>query len=54
MSIDLKGPGLGAPLIPGTYERNTLTYRQPGSMGAHVCRRADRFQFDGRGDDCRA
>ena len=34
MSIDLKGPGLGAPLIPGAYERNTLTYRQPGSMGA--------------------
>lgn len=34
MSIDLNGPGHGAPLIPGAYERNTLTYRQPGSMGA--------------------
>jgi hypothetical protein len=34
MSIDLQGPGHGAPLIPGAYERNTLTYRQPGSMGA--------------------
>ena len=34
MSIDLKGPGHGASLIPGAYERNTLTYRQPGSMGA--------------------
>jgi hypothetical protein len=34
MSIDLQGPGRGAPPIPGAYERNTLTYRQPGSMGA--------------------
>jgi len=32
MSIDL-GPGRWA-LIPGAYDRNTLTYRQPGSMGA--------------------
>lgn len=33
MSID--GPGVVTgvqPLIPGAYERNTLTYRQPGSM----------------------
>lgn len=34
MSMDLQGPGHGAPLIPGAYERNTLTYRRPGSMGA--------------------
>ena len=34
MSIDLHDPGHTAPLIPGAYERNTLTYRQPGSMGA--------------------
>jgi hypothetical protein len=34
MSIDLQGPRQGALLIPGAYERNTLTYRQPGSMGA--------------------
>jgi hypothetical protein len=34
MSIDLQGPGHGAPIIPGAYERNTRTYRQPGSMGA--------------------
>ena len=34
MSIDLHDPGRAAPLIPGAYERNTLTYRQPGSMGA--------------------
>ena len=34
MSIDLQGPGHAAPLIPGAYERNTLTFRQPGSMGA--------------------
>jgi hypothetical protein len=34
MSIDLKDAGHGAPLIPGAYERNTHTYRQPGSMGA--------------------
>jgi hypothetical protein len=34
MSIDLQGPGHRAPLIPGAYERNTLTYRRPGSMGA--------------------
>lgn len=34
MSIDLQGPGHGTPLIPGAYERNTLTHRQPGSMGA--------------------
>ena len=24
---------LAQALIPGAYERNTLTYRQPGSMG---------------------
>lgn len=23
------------PIIPGAYERNTLTHRQPGSMGGH-------------------
>lgn len=35
MSIDLRADAenLG-PLIPGAYERDTLTYRQPGSMGA--------------------
>jgi hypothetical protein len=37
---DLGEPLGGAPvirvptIIPGAYERNTLTYRQPGSMGA--------------------
>ncbi len=34
MSIDLRDAGHAAPLIPGAYERNTLTHRQPGSMGA--------------------
>ena len=34
MTIDLQDPGHRAPLIPGAYERNTLTHRQPGSMGA--------------------
>jgi hypothetical protein len=34
MSIDLQDPGHAAPLIPGAYERNTRTSRQPGSMGA--------------------
>jgi hypothetical protein len=34
MSIDPLSPRHEAPLIPGAYERNTLTYRQPGSMGA--------------------
>lgn len=34
MTIDLQNPRLGAPLIPGAYERNTLTHRQPGAMGA--------------------
>ena len=33
MNIERNGPTQGAPLIPGAYERNTLTYRQPGSMG---------------------
>ena len=33
MSVDFRDPGHRAPLIPGAYERNTLTYRQPGSMG---------------------
>ena len=32
MSIDLQTPV--QPLIPGAYERNTLTHRQPGAMGA--------------------
>ena len=34
MSIDLDDPAGAASLIPGAYERNTLTFRQPGSMGA--------------------
>jgi hypothetical protein len=35
MSIELRADvGNPGPLIPGAYERNTLTYRQPGSMGA--------------------
>jgi len=34
MSIDLQDTGHAVPLIPGAYERNTLPYRQPGSMGA--------------------
>jgi hypothetical protein len=34
MSIDLEGPT--ARLIPGAYERNTLTYRQRGSTGTAV------------------
>ena len=34
MSIDLQDPEHAAPLIPGAYERNTRTYRQPGAMGA--------------------
>jgi hypothetical protein len=33
MSIDPDHPGYAAPLIPGAYERNTLTYRQAGAMG---------------------
>src|SRR3954469_9693044 len=33
MSTDLHGPGHGAPPIPGAYERNTLTRRQPRPMG---------------------
>ena len=28
-------------LIPGAYERNTLTYRQPGSMGGSMFGTAD-------------
>jgi hypothetical protein len=34
MSIDLQRPGPRGPLIPGAYERNTLTYRQPRSVEA--------------------
>ena len=34
MSVDQTDRGHPGPLIPGGYERNTLTYRQPGSMGA--------------------
>lgn len=30
---DRPDDGLAAGLIPGAYERNTLTHRQPGSMG---------------------
>ena len=26
-------PERAGPIIPGAYERNTLTYRQPGSVG---------------------
>ena len=33
MNIDLQDSTRAARLIPGAYERNTLTYRQPGSMG---------------------
>lgn len=36
MSIDLQDPVRVAPLIPGAYERNTLTFSHPGSMGAHT------------------
>jgi hypothetical protein len=35
MSIDFRiDGGYPRPLIPGAYERNTLTHRQLGSMGA--------------------
>ena len=34
MSIDLRADRNRGPLIPGAYERNTLTYREPGAMGA--------------------
>ena len=34
MNIDSTDPGHHGPMIPGAYERNTLTYRQLGSMGA--------------------
>ena len=35
MSIDIRGVATRVqPLIPGAYERNTLTHRQAGSMGA--------------------
>jgi hypothetical protein len=34
MSIDFRAEGNTGPLIPGAYERNTLTYREPGSMRA--------------------
>ena len=33
-SVVRDNTGGAAALIPGAYERNTLTYRQPGSMGA--------------------
>ena len=33
MGIDVRGVATDVqPLIPGAYERNTLTHRQPGSM----------------------
>ena len=41
-------------LIPGAYERNTQTHRQPGSMGGPACRfRCDSSgsELDGRGDE---
>ena len=35
MSIDLRADAERAgSLIPGAYERNTLTHREPGAMGA--------------------
>jgi hypothetical protein len=34
MSIDLDDAGRAALLIPGAYERNTLTHRQSGAMRA--------------------
>ena len=34
MGTELQGLTHEVPLVPGAYERNTLTYRQPGSMGA--------------------
>jgi hypothetical protein len=34
MSIGVRGFRAWASPIPGAYERNTLTYRQAGSMGA--------------------
>ena len=35
MSTDVRADtGNVGPLIPGAYERNTLTYRQPGAIGA--------------------
>jgi hypothetical protein len=34
MSIDSRAAGITGPLIPGAYERNTLTYREPDSMRA--------------------
>jgi hypothetical protein len=36
MSIDPDNPLRGTPLIPGAYERNTRTHRQPGSMGTAI------------------
>jgi hypothetical protein len=34
MGIDVRGVATDVqPLIPGAYEQNTLTHRQPGSMG---------------------
>lgn len=33
MSHNLRGDTVTVPLIPGAYERNTLTHRQSGSMG---------------------
>jgi hypothetical protein len=36
MSIDPRADGITGPLIPGAYERNTLTYREPDSMRADV------------------
>jgi hypothetical protein len=32
--MSIKNPVQGTPIVPGAYERNTLTRRQPGSMGA--------------------
>ncbi len=34
MSIDPRADGITGPLIPGAYERNTLTYREPDAMRA--------------------
>jgi hypothetical protein len=34
MSIDSTDRAHRGPMIPGGYERKTLTHREPGSMGA--------------------
>ena len=34
MPVDLPRPRPAARMIPGAYERNALTYRQPGAIGS--------------------